>query len=74
MKDAHTQHRQKTAAELGDLAETVVDEKWDEDGDGSLMELLKIVEDKDNKDFEAKMSKLLKKKAKGIGIRALISS
>ena len=59
---------------MRDLAETVVDEKWDEYGDGGLKGLLKIVEDKDNDDFEAEIRILLKGKVKGLEIRALTSS
>lgn len=35
MEAAKTQHRQKTASELGGLAQAIIDEKWDEGGDGT---------------------------------------
>lgn len=40
MEEARTQHRQKTASGLGGLAEAVVEEKWDEELNGSLSGLI----------------------------------
>jgi hypothetical protein len=36
MEEARTQHRQKTASQLGGLAQVIVYEKWDEDEDGRV--------------------------------------
>ena len=66
MENARTQHRQKTALELGALAETVVNDGWDDDGrSGSLEGLLKMSGGK-----ESELRKLLKK-IKGIGDTAV---
>ncbi|KAG0651979.1 hypothetical protein D0Z07_1215 [Hyphodiscus hymeniophilus] len=65
MEEARTQHRQKTAAELGALAVAVIDEKWDEREDGSLDGLLEASEGK-----EREVRRLLKK-IKGIGDTAV---
>lgn len=62
MEKAKTQHRQKTAAQLGGLAQVVVDEKWDEENDGSLKGLLKVTSGK-----ESELRKVLKGKIKGMG-------
>jgi len=64
MEQARTQHRQKTASELGGLAQAVKDEGWDEAGDGSLKGLLNVV--KGDK-MPEQIRDMLKKKVKGVG-------
>lgn len=66
MEDAKTQHRQKTASELGGLAQAIVDEKWDEDGDGTLKGLLKHVEG-EQCNLAGNLRTLLKGRVKGLG-------
>lgn len=55
------QHRQKTASELGSLANAVIEGKWDEKKDGTLKGLLDVTDGKENE-----IRKLLKN-VKGIG-------
>lgn len=64
MEDARTQHRQKTASELGGMAQVVVDEGWDEDGDGGLKGLLEAVA---GDGMAGKIRELVKGKVKGLG-------
>ena len=64
MEEAKTQHRQKTASELGGLAKVVKDEGWDKGGDGGLRGLLEGV---GKEDVQAELRRLLTEKVKGLG-------
>jgi len=68
MEQARTQHRQKTASELGGLAQVVKDEKWDEAGDGSLEGLLNVVK---GEQIQEDIRRLLKEKIKGVADTAV---
>lgn len=68
MEEARTQHRQKTASELGGMAMCVVDEKWDEEGDGGLKGLLEVVKGESGEDgLKEEIRRLVKGKVKGLG-------
>ena len=64
MESAKTQHRQKTAAELGGLAEVVLKEGWDQGRDGGLKGLLDEV---NGQEMAKEIRVVLKEKVKGLG-------
>lgn len=68
MEQARTQHRQKTASELGGMAQVVKDEGWDEDADGTLGGLLDVVK---GERMQEQIRGLLKEKIKGVGNTAV---
>ena len=68
MEQARTQHRQKTASELGGLAQAVEDEGWDEVGNGSLEGLLDAVKGEKMPEL---IRDVLKKNIKGVGDTAV---
>ncbi|KAE8441297.1 hypothetical protein EG329_005527 [Mollisiaceae sp. DMI_Dod_QoI] len=53
METARTQHRQKTASELGVMAQHIVDQGWDPKKDGTLCGLLQGVQDSHTQTAEA---------------------
>jgi hypothetical protein len=64
VEEARTQHRQKTAAEIRGLAETVEREGWD-DGSGEMKGLLEIVGKGEG--MEGELRKVIKWNVKGVG-------